>query len=120
MRFAPAYQCAAATDCIDSVIEHVAHGWWKLNDDGSKTTIGAPPYLDIYEAVRSLDNQFPVAAEISAIFDAIARTVADLYPERVRTEMLTPYDARTVLFEFNDHPLTTQADVIRVLIATIQ
>ena len=105
-------------NCIDRVIEHVAHGWWKLNDDGSKTIIGAPPYLDIYEAVQSLDTQFPVSAEIPAIFDAIAQTIVDLYPERVRTEMLSPYDARIVLFEFNDHPLTTQANVLRVLIAT--
>jgi hypothetical protein len=103
---------------IDRVVEHVGHGWWKLNRDGSKTIIGNPPYLDIYDAVRSLDSQFPVAAELSIIFDAIARTIADLYPERVRTEMLTPYDARIVIFEFNDHPLTTQADVLHVLIAT--
>jgi len=50
----------------------------------------------------------------------IANTVVDLYPERVRTEMLWAYDDRIVLFEFNDHPMSTRTDVLNVLIATKQ
>jgi hypothetical protein len=100
---------------LDHLRERIARGWRKLSDDGSRTHIGAPPHLDLYAAVRSLDGRFPVPAEMSAIFDMLARTITDLYPERVRTEMLSPYDSRIMLFEFNDHPDTTQADVLRIL-----
>ncbi len=95
--------------------ERIAHGWWKLSDDGSRTHVGSPPHLDLYWGVRSLDSRFPVSAEMSAVFDMLARTIADLHPERVQTEMLSAYGARIIVFEFNDHPDTTQADVMTVL-----
>ena len=101
---------------LDRLRERIAHGWWKLNDDGSRTIVGSEPYLDLYWGVRSLDSRFPVPAEMSAIFDMLARTITDLYPDRVQTEMLSPYDSRIMLFEFNDHPDTTQADVLRILL----
>jgi hypothetical protein len=47
------------------------------------------------------------------IFDKLARTIAKLYPERVRTEIGSPY-ARIVVFEFNDDPRTTQDDLLHV------
>jgi hypothetical protein len=50
------------------------------------------------------------------IFDKLARTIAKLYPERVRTEIGSPY-ARIVVFEFNDDPRTTQDDLLQVLAA---
>jgi len=42
-------------------------------------------------------------------------TIAEIYPERVNCQIESSYDARFVLFEFNDHPLTTHADVLRVV-----
>ena len=95
--------------------DRIAHGWWKLNDDRSRTLVGSPPYVDLYWAVRSLDSRFPVPDDISAIFDRLARSTAHLYPERVQTEILSTYDARIVLFEFNDHGNTTQADILRMV-----
>jgi hypothetical protein len=97
--------------------ERIAHGWSKSNDDGSHTRVGSPPHLDLYATVRSLDGRFPVPAEMSAIFNSLARRIVGLFPQRVQTEMLSPYDSRIVLFEFNDHPATTRADVMRVLAA---
>lgn len=96
--------------------DRIAHGWWKLNDDGSRTIVGSQPHLDLYGAVRSLDRRLPVAAEISEIFEMLARTIVDLYPERIQTEILTAYDARIAVFEFNDHADTTQADVLRIVL----
>ena len=101
---------------LDRLRERIAHGWWKLNDDGSRTIVGSEPYLDLYWGVRSLDSRFPVPAEMSAIFDSLARRIADLFPQRVQTDIETTYDARIVVFEFNDHPDTTQADVLRILL----
>jgi hypothetical protein len=101
--------------------EQIAHGWCKLNDDGFRTLVGSPPHLDLYRAVRSLDNRLPVPAEMSEIFAALARRIIELYPERVQTKVLSAYDARIALMEFNDHPDTTQADalsVVRIVEAT--
>src|SRR5215217_8459295 len=95
--------------------ERIAHGWQKLNEDASRTLVGSPPHLDLYWGVRSLDRRFPVPAEMSVVFDRLARRVSDLYPERVQTEILTTYDGRIVIFEFNDHPHTTHAEVLRVV-----
>lgn len=110
----PHVWCRALNNC-QRLHERIEHGWWKLNHDGSRTVAGLPPYLDLYAAIRSLESRFPVLAEMSAIFDRLARTVADLYPDRVQTEMQSPYDSRIVLFEFNDAPGTTQLDVMSVL-----
>jgi hypothetical protein len=49
---------------------------------------------------------------MSPIFDRLARKIADLFPERVQTEILTTYDGRIVIFEFNDHPDTTHDEVL--------
>jgi hypothetical protein len=100
---------------LDRLRERIAHGWWKLNDDGSRTLVGSPPHMDLYAAVRSVDSRFPVHSDVSAIFDSLARRIADLFPQRVQTDIETTYDARIVVFEFNDHPDTTQADVLRIL-----
>jgi hypothetical protein len=100
--------------------ERIAHGWWKLNDDDSHTLVGEPPHFDLYWAVRALDRRFPVHPDLNPIFDRLARTVAELYPERVRTEIRTTYDARIVLFEFNDDTRTAQCDVLQVLAAAAE
>ena len=97
--------------------EAVAHGWWKLNDDGSKTFAGSPPYLDLYWGIRLLDQRFPVHRDVSVIFDRLARAISNLYPERVRTQIVTTYDARIAVMEFNDNPRTTLQDVLWVLSA---
>jgi hypothetical protein len=102
---------------LDRLRERIAHGWWKLNDDGSRTHIGAPPHLDLYAAVRSPDSRVPLPAEMSAIFDMLARTIVDLFPQRVQIEIVTTYDARIVAIEFNDHPATTQEDVLKIVTA---
>jgi hypothetical protein len=94
--------------------QRIAHGWWKLNHDGSRTLVGEPPHHDLYWAVRSLDRRFPVHPDLSPVFDKLARTIAKLYPERVRTEIGSPYVARIVVFEFNDDPRTTQDDLLHV------
>jgi hypothetical protein len=101
---------------IDRLHERIACGWWKLNDDGSRTLVGSPPHVDLYGAVRSPDSRFPVPEGMSAIFDRLARNILDLYPERVQADMLSPYDARIAIIEFNDHPETTQADVLAVVV----
>lgn len=101
---------------LSRLYECIAHGWHKLNDDGSRTLVGSPPHLDLYGAVRSLDRRIPVATEISEMFEMLARTIVDLYPERIQTEILSAYDARIAVLEFNDHPNSTHADVLRVVL----
>jgi hypothetical protein len=103
---------------LDRLRERIAHGWFKLGDDGSRTVVGSEPHLDLYEAVRSLDSRFPVPGEMSAIFNLLARRIVYLFPQRVQTDVETTYDARIVLFEFNDHPDTTQVDVLQILLPT--
>jgi hypothetical protein len=77
--------------------------------------VGEPPHLDLYWAVRSLDPHFPVSPELNPVFDHLARTIAEFYPDRVRTEIGSPYDARIVVIEFNDHPRTVQDDMLLVV-----
>jgi hypothetical protein len=66
--------------------------------------------VDLYWGVRLLDGRFPVHESLSAVFCELARTIAEIYPERVNCQIESSYDARFVLFEFNDHPLTTHTD----------
>ena len=101
---------------LSRLFDQIAHGWWKLNDDGSRTLVGSPPHFDLYGAVRSLDNRIPVPAEMSEIFDALSQTIGYLYPERVQSAIVSKYDARIAIFEFNDHPETTQMDVLKVVL----
>jgi len=100
---------------LDRLRERIAQGWWKFDAGGSRTLVGSPPHLDLYVAVRALDSRFPVHADVSAIFDSLARRIVNLFPRRVHTEIETTYDARIVVIEFNDHPDTTHADVLKVL-----
>jgi len=95
--------------------DRIAHGWWKLNDDRTKTVVGSPPHLDLSGAVLSLDGRFPVPAHISMLFITLARIISDRFPDRAQTQVASPYDARIVVMEFNDHPLTNTADVLSVL-----
>ena len=93
----------------------VARGWRKLNEDGRWSVTGSSPHVDLYWGVRLLDGRFPVHKSLSAVFCELARTIAEIYPERVNCQIESSYDARFVLFEFNDHPLTTHRDVLRVI-----
>jgi hypothetical protein len=93
----------------------VARGWRKFNEDGRWSVTGSSPYVDLYWGVRLLDGRFPVHKSLSAVFCELARTIAEIYPERVNCQIESSYDARFVLFEFNDHPLTTHTDVLRVI-----
>jgi hypothetical protein len=93
----------------------VARGWRKFNEDGRWSNMGSSPYVDLYWGVRLLDDRFPVHESLSAVFCELARTIAEMYPERVRMPIESSYDARFVVMEFNDHPLTTHTDVPRVI-----
>jgi len=42
--------------------DRIACGWWKLNDDGTKSVVGSAPHFDLYGAVLWLDGRFPVHA----------------------------------------------------------
>src|SRR5271155_5095296 len=88
----------------------VERGWRKLNEDGRWSVTGSSPHVDLYWGVSLLDDRFPVHESLSAVFCELARTIAEIYPERVNYQIESSYDARFVLFEFNDHPLTTHSD----------
>jgi hypothetical protein len=101
---------------FDRLRKLIEHGWCKLNDDGSHTNAGEPPFYDLYWAVRALDRRFPVQPNLDPIFLKLAHTIAELYPDRVREpEIDNQYTARIIVFEFNDNPNTSQQDVLRVL-----
>jgi hypothetical protein len=100
---------------FDRLRKLIEHGWCKLNEDGSRTSVGEPPYYDLYWAVRALDQRFPVHPNLDPIFLKLAHTIAELYPERVQTAIENQYDARIVVFEFNDDARTTHDEVLRVL-----
>ena len=101
---------------FDRLMKLIEHGWCKQNDDGSRTSVGEPPYYDLYWAVRALDQRFPVQPNLDPIFLKLAHTIAELYPERVReSETDNQYTARIIMFEFNDHGRTIQEDVLRIL-----
>ena len=93
----------------------VARSWRKFNEDGRWSNTRLSPYVDLCWGVRLLDDRFPVRESLSAVFCELARTIAEIYPERVNRQIESSYDARFVLFEFNDHPLTTHSDVLRVI-----
>jgi hypothetical protein len=93
----------------------VERGWCKFNEDGRWSITGSPPHVDLYWGVRLLDGRFPVHESLSAVFNELARTITEIYPERVDCQIESSYDGRFVLFEFNDHPLTTHTDVLRVV-----
>jgi hypothetical protein len=40
-------------DLMKVLRDRIAQGWWKLNDDGTKTFVGSPPRFDLYWGVRS-------------------------------------------------------------------
>jgi hypothetical protein len=101
---------------FDQLRKLIEHGWCKLNDDGSHTNVGEPPFYDLYWAVRALDRRFPVRPNLDPIFLKLAHTITELYPERVREPVIdNQYTARIIVVEFNDHARTTHDDVLRLL-----
>jgi hypothetical protein len=68
----------------------VARGWRKFNEDGRWCNSGSSPYVDLYWGLRLLDDRFPVHESLSALFCELARTIAEVYPERVRSRSSRP------------------------------
>jgi len=96
---------------LRSVRQRISLGWNQIGENGSKTCIGLQPGCDLYRAIVELDPWF----SIDVVFDVVARRIVALFIGRVQAENGSPYDARVIVLEFNDHPDTRHADVLRVV-----
>jgi hypothetical protein len=95
--------------------QHIAHGWWKSVGYAEHECVGDQPYYCLYTATRELFGKGPVPSAASDLYMDIAQVVKQRFPHRIKRAIVHSYDARICLVEFNDHPETTQADVLAVI-----
>jgi len=70
---------------------------------------------DLYRGILKLDPNFRKGREINTVFLDVAKTVVELFPDRIETDLVTSYDARIILMECSQHSATTRDDILSVL-----
>lgn len=82
---------------------------------------GAPHYDRCIALFALSISAFLCRPKLDPIFLKLARTIAELYPKRVREPILAINMRREIIvLEFNDDARTTQDQVLRVLAVAAQ